>query len=337
MTTRQLMPIAVALLVIAIAAVTILTSGEALSFSSPGSNVSAGDNSPANQSQPQDYTGSGAEAYYFGPDFMCLIYTDSTIDCFGSDTHSVVSSAPSKTGFTQIDGGDTYACAYHPVDAFTYCWGSITRAPSTVLPTATTVPTATAEPTATTVPGGTPQPTPTITPTPQPTSTPVPITRTACHIPRTGSATYPLTLTSAWTSSCVLNDGTPYIVDEWRQKGTGAVTITARSDGDPNLLLAEVDDSKSPGDDGWLTALAYNDDIDQDGGNYDAQVVHTLEDGKRYLVSVSPYRDTSRDSFTLTYTSTVSDLGWTAIHDPVGLTSLDQGEIHSLIQSAATK
>ena len=332
MTTRQLMPIAVALLVIAIAAVTILTSGEALSFSSPGSNVSAGDNSPANQSQPQDYTGSGAEAYYFGPDFMCLIYTDSTIDCFGSDTHSVVSSAPSKTGFTQIDGGDTYACAYHPVDAFTYCWGSITRAPSIVTPTATLTPT----PTPTNVPPGvdtpTPTPTPAVTPTPTVTPTPEPLWRGTCHIPRSGSAEYPLTLTGTWNSGCTLEDGTPYIWDEWRQKGTGAVTITASSPGDPNLTLWEIDDSKDPGDPGWVTPLDYNDDIDTDGGNYDAQIVYTLEDGKHYWVSVSPYENSTRTTFTLTYTSTVADLGWAARHTP-----FDQAQIQSVIQSSTAE
>ena len=334
---KNITPIAVALLIVAVFSITIFASGNALSFSLPTSNegatVAQQQNIPP---QPNEYVDQAK--HHFGPDFMCLIYADTnTIECFGSDAHGIVSNSPTKSGFTAIDGGETYACSYHRIDAFTHCWGSITRSPSTVLPTATTIPTATAEPTATTVPGGTPPPTPTITPTPQPTSTSVPITRTACHIPRTGSATYPLTLTGTWKSSCVFEDGNPFIIDEWRQKGTGAVTITAMSDGDPNLLLAEVDDSKSPGDDGWLTALAYNDDIDEDGGNYDAQVVHTLENGKRYLVSVSPYRDNSRDSFTLTYTSTVPDLGWAASHDPIGLTPLDQAKIQSIMQSAATK
>ena len=66
------------------------------------------------------------------------------------------------------------------------------------------------------------------------------------------------------------------------------MTITASSTGDPNLLLYEIDDNIPIGDDGWLTLLASNDDIDAEGGNFDAQIVHNLEDGKHYWVSVSP-------------------------------------------------
>ena len=323
---KNIAPIAVALLVVAVFSITIFASGNALSFSLPASSEGA----PVTQQQnippqPNDYVDQAK--HHFGPDFMCLIYADAnTIECFGSDTHSIVSNSPTKSGFTAIDGGDTYACAYHPVDAFTHCWGSITRAPSIVTPTATS----TLTPTPTSVPPGVDTPTP--TPTPTVTPTPTPLWRSACHIPRSGSATYPLTLTGTWTSDCTLDDGTPYIWDEWRQKGTGAVTITARSEGDPNLTLFEIDDSKSVGDDGWATLLVYNDDIDRIGGDYDAQIVHTLEDGKHYWVSVSPYNNNARDSFTLTYTSTVTDLGWTARHTP-----FDQAQIQSVIQSSTAE
>ena len=327
MTTKKLMPIAAALLFVAIAAA-IFASGNALSFSLPTSDKDA----PAAQQQnippqPQDFVDD--ESRYFGPDFMCLIYSNDTIECFGSDADDIVSDAPTKSGFTRIDGGDTYVCAYHQSDAFTHCWGSITRSPSAAAATPTPTRQPRATPTPTSVPPG--------VNTPTPTPTPMSISRGSCHIPRSGSATYPLTLTGTWTSSCTLASGTPYIWDEWRQQGTGAVTITARSDADPNLTLYEINDSILPGDDGWATLLAYNDDIDTAGGDYDAQIVYTLEDGKHYWVSVKPYNDDSRDSFTLTYTSTASGLGWAASVDLGGLTPLLQAEMQSLIQPAATK
>ncbi len=156
-TMRRFISVAAALAIVVVAAVAILASGEVLSFSTPGSDVSVGDRAPADQAQPQDYEGSGSQNHYFGPDFMCQIYTEGNIDCFGSNTHNVVSGVPSGTGFTHIDGGDTYACAFHQTDRFSYCWGSITLRPSTTQPTATPESTATAAPTATTVAnGGTP-------------------------------------------------------------------------------------------------------------------------------------------------------------------------------------
>ena len=122
--------------------------------------------------------------------------------------------------------------------------------------------------------------------------------------------------------------------DSLRQQGAGSVTITATSVGDPNLLLFEIDDSITPGDPGWVTELAFNDDIDADGGNYDAQIVHNLEDGKHYWVSVSPYRDNSRDSFTLTYTSTNSSLGWAAGYDLDGGLP-DRSQMEVLLERAS--
>ena len=170
-----------------------------------------------------------------------------------------------------------------------------------------------------------------------PAATPEPIQRTACHIPRSGSDSYPLTLSGTWTSSCTLDDGTPYILDEWKQQGTGVVTITAISDADPNLTLFEIDDSKSTGEDGWATQLAYNDDIDFDAGDYDAQVGHTLEDGKHYLVSVKPYNASTRASFTLTYTSSIADLGWAAGYASGGQTTYNQSQVEIILESATTK
>ena len=333
---KRFISVAAALAIVVVAAVAILASGEVLSFSAPGSDVSVGDRAPADQAQPQDFGGSGSQYYYFGPDFMCLVYSTGRIECFGSNTHNVVSGVPSGTGFTTVDGGDTYACALNEAESFTYCWGSITRRPSTTQPTATAEPTATPEATATALPPGvTPEPTATSEPQPVATPTLEPLTRTVCHIPRSGSATYPLTLTGTWVSACTLDDGTPYIWDTWRQQGSGSVTITASSTGDPNLLLFEIDDSIPIGDDGWVTLLASNDDIDTDGGNYDAQIVHNLEDGKHYWVSVKPYENSSRASFTLTYTSSASDLGWAAGYDPGEGTPFDDSHIQSILEQAA--
>ena len=109
---RKFIPLTAALALVALLAVTILASKNAFSFSTPGAGDSV-DRAPANQSQPQDFAGAGSQFFYFGPDFMCQIYADSGIGCFGSDAHNVVSSVPSETGFTNIDGGGTYACAYH--------------------------------------------------------------------------------------------------------------------------------------------------------------------------------------------------------------------------------
>ena len=336
---KKYIPMGAALAIVALFAVAIFASGDVLSFSVPGDSNPVVERAPSDQSQPQDFTGTGSEKFYFGPDFMCLIYSDTnSIECFGSDSNNVVSGVPVGTGFTQIDGGDSYACAHRQTDSFTYCWGSVTRMPSVAQPTATATQevTATPEATATVDPNETPEPTATVDPaaTATATATPEPITRTVCHIPRAGSASYPLTLTGTWVDACTLDDGTPYIWDDWRQQGTGSVTITASSAGDPNLTLHEIDDSIPVGDEGWVTLLAFNDDIDTGGGNYDAQIVHNLEDGKHYWVSVSPYLNSTRGSFTLTYTSTNSDLGWGASYDPDGVMP-DQSQMQAILERAS--
>ena len=335
---RKYILIGATLAVVVLLGAAIMASGEVLSFSVPGAGDSVAKGVPTDQSQPQDFGETSTEGYYFGPDFMCLIYGDTnSIECFGSDADGVVSGAPVGTGFTRIDGGDSYACAFRSTDNFTYCWGAISRLPSVAQPTATPTEEATSTPEATATslpPGVTPEPTSTPEPTPTATATSEPLPRTVCHIPRSGSATYPLTLTGTWVDACTLDNGTPYIWDEWRQQGTGSVTITATSVGDPNLVLYEIDDSITPGDPGWVTELAFNDDIDTDGGNYDAQIEHNLEDGKHYWVSVKPYEATSRDSFTLTYTSTNSSLGWAAGYDLDGGLP-DRSQIEVLLERAS--
>ena len=333
MVMRKYIPIAAALAVVVLFGVAIMASGEVLSFSVPGAGDSVVERVPADQSQPQDFGEASTEGYYFGPDFMCLIYGNTnSIECFGSDADGIVSNAPVGTGFTRIDGGDSYACAFRSTDRFTYCWGSISRQPSVAQPTATPEPTATPAATSTSLPPGvTPEPTATSEPAATSTATPEPLTRTACHIPRSGSETYPLTLTGTWVDACTYSDGHPYIWDDWRQQGTGSVTITARSADDPYLALYEIDDSIPVGDEGWVTFLAENDDIDTAAGNYDAQIVHTLEDGKHYWVSVEPYSASARGSFTLTYTSTDSGLGWAASYDPNGDLP-DQSQMQAMME-----
>ena len=74
---KRFISVAAALaIVLVVAAVAILASGEVLSFSAPGSDVSVGGRAPADQAQPQDFAGAGSQSYYFGPDFMCQIYTN---------------------------------------------------------------------------------------------------------------------------------------------------------------------------------------------------------------------------------------------------------------------
>ena len=87
---------------------------------------------------------------HYGPNFVCLLDTEGAIECFGSDIFGVVSSVPDAKGFTEINGGDTYACAYNDTESFEYCWGGVERQPA-----ATPEPTMTPEPSVT----GTPSPT----------------------------------------------------------------------------------------------------------------------------------------------------------------------------------
>ena len=100
---RKYIPLAAALAIIAVLAAAILANGEVFSFSAPGTSDSV-DRAPADQSQPQDFAGAGSQFYYFGPDFLCQVFADTTIGCFGSDTHGIVSTVPTETGFTNIDG-----------------------------------------------------------------------------------------------------------------------------------------------------------------------------------------------------------------------------------------
>ena len=296
---RRFISVAAALAIVVVAAVAILASGEVLSFSTPGSDVSVGDRAPADQAQPQDYEGSGSQNHYFGPDFMCQIYTEGNIDCFGSNTHNVVSGVPSGTGFTHIDGGDTYACAFHQTDRFSYCWGSITLRPSTTQPTATPESTATAAPTATTVAnGGTPVAT--ATSAPQATATPEP---DPCKIAPPAAFVLPISLSGSWGTECFYEDG---LIEDvaagdryfrWTSfevaSSPGSWVATLTSDQDTVLILYEWNTETE----GW-DFIEQNDDLVQ--GNTNSRIEWTPVAGKVYALSMTTYTATTLGDFTLT-------------------------------------
>ena len=283
--------------IVVVAAAAIFASSEALSFSAPEDSKFAAERAPADQAQPQDYVDN--QFFYFGPDFMCLLYVDAgTVECFGSDTNGVVSSAPTDEGFTHIDGGDTYACAFNFRNYFTYCWGSITLEPSTTLPTATPEVTATPEPTATAIPPG-------VTPEPTATSEPTVTPADPCYIALPENFSLPVTITGAWVEECVypleledVANGDRYY--QW----TGLYVISASvpwtatltSDEDTYMVLWEFDDINEP----W-TRVDENDDISRDNKN--SRITWTPTAGKRYILDLTTYTAETLGEFTLTITS----------------------------------
>ena len=315
---KKLTLIAVALLMVVVAAVTVLAGGEALSFSA--ADAPASKPIAQQQAQPQNYN---SESYYFGPDFMCLIYGDTeTIECFGSDAYSIVSAAPTERGFTRIDGGETYACAWNASDSFDYCWGSITRRPSTTLPTPeptvgpTPEPTSIPEPTAvpTTVPPGP-------NPTPEPTSTPEPTPDLAdCQI-SIGSGTLPITATGTWTvdADCEYpieapGGGSPRYFNFAQFEVTssqGQWTATLESTVDTYLYLWEYTQARE------YIAIAENDDGEGIGSN--SRIAWTPVVGKTYVLDATTFNSNELGDFTLTITSSGGG-------SPQG-TSIEQSEI----------
>ena len=296
---RKYIPIGAALAIVVLFAAAIFASGEVLSFSAPGDAVSMGDKAPADQAEPQDYN-VNSESYYFGPDFMCQIFVGGTIGCYGADTHDVVSEVPSGTGFSQIDGGDTYACAYNRTDRFNYCWGSITRRPSSTQPTATPESTATPEPTATSLPPGvTPEPTATVAPTATATAGPA---SDSCELPVPATAFLPLTLTGSWTSNCVLGVDLDNVPAGDRYYRWAAIVpyiasspwnATLTSDQDTVLVLWEWNATTET-----LDFVEMNDDIV--GGNTNSRIVWTPVVGKTYVFGLTTYNAETLGDFTLT-------------------------------------
>ena len=308
---RKFIPVALAVAIVMIAAVAILTSSKALSFSL----------SPDNSDSPSPlYSDDMRDNYHFGPDFICMIDENSSIECLGSDEHGVVANAPSLSGFTDIDGGDTYACAYHEVNDFHHCWGSIDRQlgvvpdpTSTEEPEPTIEPTedpvATAEPTETVTPGATEVPVETVVPTPTavltttpvltPEPTPVP---DPCLIPMPPAGTLPATIFNSWIEECVypleldaVADGERY----YRWTSFSVIgqpepwTATLTSPEDTFMLLWEVND----GDEPW-TLVDMNDDISSRNNN--SRITWTPTQGKIYALDITTYTAETLGVFALT-------------------------------------
>lgn len=309
------MQIAVALAIVSVFAVAMMAGGEALSFNSGDFHVV--NDAPPNQSQPQDFAGAGSQFYHFGADYMCQLYTNFTIECFGSDEHGIVSDVPTVTGFTNIDGGDTYACAFNEIVGFNYCWGAITRNPTTSPPTAqpTVAPTVqpTVEPTATVAPAGTVVPTETPAATPVatatavatatvvPTQTPTATPANPCELVLP-SSTLPVTMTGSWSDECVYPIDVPDAEDgdryyQWVEfvASSGGVpwTATLTSNEDTYMLLWETDVITDE-----FRLVDENDDIAQ--GNTNSQITWTPVQGNKYLIDATTYNANTLGDFTLT-------------------------------------
>ncbi len=299
---RRYIPIAVALAVVVLLGAAIVASGEVLSFSVPGAGDSVVERVPAGQVEPQDFDGAGSQYYYFGPDFMCLIYSNSTVDCFGSNRYNVVSGAPTGTGFTNIDGGDTYACAFHQATRFTHCWGSINLRPRTTQPTATATPVPTA--TATTLPPG-------VTPEPTATATAGPASN-SCELRTPAFFTLPLTLTGSWTDNCVLGVELENVAAGDRYYRWVAIVpslansswiATLTSDQDTVLVLWEWNAITET-----LDLVEMNDDIVS--GNTNSRIEWTPVVDKIYVFGLTTYNANTLGNFTFTLeTGTASSQG----------------------------
>jgi len=310
---RKFIPVTLAIAIVAVAAVAILTSSEALSFSDISINNPVGNEMPPNQSQPQDFAGAGSQFYYFGPDFMCQIFLDTTISCYGSNANGVVSNTPNITGFSNVDGGDTYACAFHQATRFNYCWGAITRRPTTIQPTIaptiqpTTPPTVEPTPTevvGTAVPTVVPTITPTIIPTVEPTPVPSP-----CRIAMPAGGTLPATITGSWIENCVypieIDDAEAgdhyYRYVRFRVNTASSPWVaTLSSSEDTYMLLWEIDAAT----DEW-TLIDENDDLADDNTN--SRITWTPTIGTSYVLDLTTYKANTLGDFTLTIKKSATD------------------------------
>ena len=310
---QRFMPALLAVAITAISAIAILTSAGTLSLS-------------ASQDE-SDTTDSPASVfdmlYYFGPDFLCLIADDEgNIECLGSDEHGVISDAPTQAGFSEIAGGQTYACAHHTDDDFGYCWGSLERIPNNVpeptaepttpVPTPETTPGSptpapTVEPTPTTV-LPTPTVVPTVTPTPTvaPTATPAPLTRSTAGPSSCRRYVFggflPITRTSSWTTNCVYPvalDGLP-TGDRYYRYVSFEVTLafsnwtaSVTSDEDTVLVLWEWDSDNSV----WKF-IEMNDNCT--AGSTDSCITWKPGTGREYLLDYTTHNVETLGDFALT-------------------------------------
>lgn len=334
---RKLLAITVAIAVIGGLAVTMLADKQVLSFSEPF-DTRVENATPSNQVQPQDFAGAGSQFYYFGPNFMCQIFTDTTVVCYGSDTHGVVSSTPNITGFTNVDGGDTYACAFHQATRSNYCWGSISLSPTTIQPEPTIAPTV--EPTIEPTVDPTVEPT-TVVPTVEPTVEPPPVATNSCRVNLSDSAngrfSLPVTKDDEWVEECTytLDDLTNLLDNSSIPKGNRYSKYTAfifqtavplvatlESVEDTVMLLWEYEsDDNGNIVEGSLRFVEANDDLVS--GNTNSRIAWTTVAGKGYILDMTTYELNTLGDFTLTLErSTVSSTQTQNMGDAAGLSDM---------------
>lgn len=287
---RKILPLALAVAIVAVAAVAILTSSEVLSFSM---------SEDRNDAPAHRYNDEVQTDYHFAPDFMCMLDDYGAIECLGSNAHGVISKAPAMSGFTEIDGGDTYACAYHARSDFDYCWGAIDRAPSSAPPpTPTEEPAPTVEPTEEPVATEVPMPTPTEAPEADP-----------CRIDLPDFFLLPLTQTGSWIEECVYPSELDNVAEGdryYRWVGfvpgdapTAAPTnwiATLESDMDTVMVLFEWNAEEERWD-----FVEMNDD-DPEGGTTNSRIEWTPVVGQEYALVLTTYTANTLGDFTLTIT-----------------------------------
>ena len=310
------MPAMLAVAITAVAAIAILASGNTLLLATSEDDDDA---------QEDTYIVLDMLSYY-GPDFVCMVVGDEgNIECLGSDEHGVVSNAPTQSGFTEVAGGETYACAYHTESDFDYCWGSLERMPddapvptveptveSTVSPTAEATTQPTAEPTPTVEPTIAPTATPTVvptatrTPTPKPTATSTPVnTETVrsssptayakCDITSQGSFRYPVSFASSWVNQepCKFDNGDTF---KWLAYRTGVGgTVTWSVSSTRSVYLGALRSR------GSVSAGTYESEIVESSGGVNPSITFSQPSGTpewTYIISVARINGTS-GNFTL--------------------------------------
>ena len=269
---KRFIPLTLALALVLTIAVLLLTQGQALSQTEVPTET------------PTETPTQNAREYYYGPDFFCVLDDIGAVLCSGSDEQDIVSNVPSLTGFTSINGGDTYACAYHPVEDFDFCWGSIDRSTGTpeseptvepptstpetaveptteptiepsVEPTLSPTPESTSQPTA----EPTPEPTtePTATPTTEPTAEPTPSTTETvirssllyriCDITSQEAFSYPVSFQDSWISiePCVLDSGSAYQWLRYQTRLEGTITWSVISNHNVSLVALKAEEGSS--------------------------------------------------------------------------------------------
>ena len=319
---KRFISVAAALAIVVVAAVAILASGEVLSFSAPGADVSVGDRGTGGSSSATRLLRRSYFALLFWDRTLCvkyivtllllnvsvLILTASYLRCLQKlDLHSQMAGTPTRVPFIE------------PV-VFNYCWGSITRRPSPTQPTATPEPTATLEATATALPPGV-TPEPTATSAPQATATPEP---DACQLETPALFVLPLTLTGSWVEECVY----PFEIEDAAEGdryyrwvrfvpalGNTSWTATLTSEEDTYMLLYEWDSENEE-----FVFVADNDDIVQ--GNTNSRIEWTPVLGRSYILDLTTYNADTLGDFTLTIEAGTASMQGSTEEQSIGQSDL---------------